>query len=1088
MKNNNETPLIPDDTAYRAIFDAAPEAYFIFFGDVIADCNKVACEILRGTREQIIGATVQSISPPFQPDGQRSDSASKSMLEKATINGKTKFNWIHRRFDRTDFPVAVSVSSFELLNKKAFLVNWHDLSEHIKCEKELREERDRLSKYIESSRIGTWQWNIQTDELTVNERWTEILGYTLDELAPISIQTRNEFVHPDDLKKSYDLLLLHFSKSIEYFDAECRMKHKNGSWIWVHNRGKVTEWDTDGKPLIMTGTQSDVSQRKCAEERLRESEENLRSIFENVNVGIVVIDPQTMIIEQLNTYAAQLINAAPESIIGKRCHGIICPAPEGQCSIVDNKASVEHEDCILLTADAIEIPVIKTARNIHIKGKDMLLESFVDIRLRKKIEAALIATNRQLEFTTKQANEMAAQAEKATSAKSEFIANMSHEIRTPMNGVIGMTSLLLDTVLTNEQREYAEIVRSSSESLLELINGILDFSKIEAKKLDLEFIDFDLQSLLIDFLALQAYKAHEKGLELSWKIDNDVPPLLRGDPGRIRQILGNLTSNALKFTEKGSVSIHISLINTLADTGTLNKTDNTSVTLRISVTDTGIGIPADKINLLFNKFTQIDASATRKYGGTGLGLAISRQLSQMMGGDIGVNSQDGAGSEFWFTIKLEKQDNPVAAENIIQEIPANSSILIVVNNDVDLKILNSRLQSWELNVASVNNGTVVPVTLKDAIEKGSPFDVIIIDTQLPDMSCETLAQTIKTNSLFANLQLILLTTHGNRGDAKRFSGIGFDGYLTKPIRHEEFKKMLSALLNNNRSCKNLKKTIITRHSLRESIRLTSNTKARILLVEDNIINQKVADSILRTLGFTADIVNDGTKAIDALRTTSYDLVFMDIQMDGMDGLEATKKIRDPATAVLNCNVPIVAMTAQAMNGDREKCLETGMNDYISKPISHENLITMLNKWLPSTQPQQTSEPSMEQSDAVSADIFNEDYQADIWDLSSMLDNIINDEEQTKTMITDFLNHIPAHIDSIETTLQSYDWHAAELHAHTIMGASATIGAQRLKVLAMSLENELHANEPVSAKATFISLKKCFNELHVLMEKELAALD
>lgn len=740
-----------------------------------------------------------------------------------------------------------------------------------------KKNEERLALVIQGTDTGVWDWDVQTGSVTSNSRWTEMLGYSMEELAPLSFDVWVGLLHPDDFNIAQAMLKKHFSDNSEMYDIEFRMKHKKGHWVWIQARGRLVERDKSGKPKRMLGTHSDISYRKLMEQNLRASRDELEAVINSLQAGLFILDIETRTIVETNPAAAQMVKRPISKIIGQVCNEFIDTAEKDYFSTSNQNVVIVNAEKTLRCGDGSILPILKTVVPITLKGRSCLLETFVDISHLKIAEET---------------------ARKATTAKSEFLANMSHEIRTPMNGIVSMAKLLLETKLDLEQKKFAQTIETSALSLNVLINDILDYSKIEAGKIELEEHTFNFEIFYSHLKVVFEALAKEKNLKLSFDAEKTIPPILKGDSNRLSQVLTNLIGNAIKFTRVGGVFINVSLI----------ELDGKKVTLRFSVKDTGIGIPKERQQYLFQSFSQLDTSISREFGGTGLGLSISKQLVQLMGGEIGVLSEAGIGSNFWFTCKL------------------------TIGEKLDLQTTTAILDKVEFSD-----------------------------------SCS------------------------------------------------------------------------------------------VLVVEDNETNILVIETMLNKFGIKLDLAHNGEEAVRCSERKRYDLILMDIQMPGMDGIEATRLIRSKEQSK---DIGIVALTANIMAGDREKYLKVGMNGVLGKPIDTLELLFTLKKWLRDTVIEGKA----------------------IFDIEDMLQRMQGDREIAKKIIESFFRNVPKLITNVRDGINTYDFKKIELAAHSIRGSSANLSARKIYSFCDELEKMAQKQDIEGLLARLPLLDRYFDELKVRIEQ------
>ncbi len=945
-----------------------------------------------------------------------------------------------------------------------------DITASKRAEEELRERETVLSAISQSAQEAIVMIDNDGKVIHWNKSAERIFGYTAEETLHLVL---HEVLAPDNYRSAYQEAFAQFrvsgqgaaiGKTVELYGL-----HKNGAQIPVELSLSAARIKGQWHAI---GILRDISDRKRIEHERRAAQNFQRRILDTAATAVFTVDPN-MIITSVNREFSTLTGYSEEETVGRHCQMLRGEPCMTMCGLYnpDRIDPIYRKQCSIRAKDGRRLIILKNADLIHDEAGHSTggIESFIDVtelvearEEAEKVSQNLDAFAREMELKNIELDYARNKAEKATQAKSVFLANMSHEIRTPMNAVIGMTGLLLETELTKEQYRYAEIVRSSGESLLRLINDILDFSKIEAGKIELETLNFDLRLTIEDVVEMQALRAQEKGLEFTYLIKPEIPSLLRGDPGRLRQILINLCGNAIKFTSVGEVSLAVELEEETAE----------SVTVRFTITDTGIGIPLHRRESLFSPFTQADQSTTRKHGGTGLGLSISKELTRLMGGQIGVESEQGNGSAFWFTAVFEKQtEKEPTSESHFSEL-RGVKVLIIDDHESNRLLVSTLLQSWGCQYGEAVNGEEALTQLRKAAESGIPYQVALIDYQMPVMDGKTLGVQIKSEPAIEKTILIMLTSIAGRGDAKEFERIGFTGYLPKPIRQTQLHDCLALALGLQKQERpEVRDGIITKHTIAEA----KKQHRRILLVEDDRTNQLVASSILKKYGFQVEIASNGKEAIDRLSAHSYEIVLMDCQMPVMDGYEATRTIRRTESPVLNHQIPIIAMTANAMDESRDECIRAGMDDFLTKPVNPHDLVEKIESFLKQTNHEvspislqsasitekispdspldqfdklRTRDDSMTGKNTSSQPVLN-------WE--EAVRNAGGDEETAREVISLVLEDLPEIVQALKTSLDRDEKKDVERYAHTIKGEAANIGASLLREIAQTMERNAREN-------------------------------
>lgn len=1011
----------------RAMLDQTNDAILLaeINGTILEGNEKMVSMFKLGNQEAVAGKSVNELL--VYP-------ANKDKRRQIVGHVKTGKHWTEEMQCATvtgnHFWGEVSISEVKQGVKPYLLIRVKDITEQKEIEQQLRDSKERYRLALEGANDGIWDWNLKTGELFYSARYKSMLGLEEHEMEH-TLGAWEERLHKDDYQAAKKAIDDYLNGVTEQYVAEFRIRHKDGHYIWMLERGKAL-YDEDGNAIRMLGSSTDITDRKKADELLQQvmdSSPNAIIAYKAVyNNKQQIVDLECIHANQVAANAKEwyrivkgdrLLQKLPSAkggeFVGKMMNTIITGESvdeevffehDGQqkflkivcvkfgndgCAVTYNDVSAQKAaerellklslvasktDNGVIITDSLariewvnegftritgytlqEVVGMKPGRILQGPGTDLLTVKRISEKLKGKesfteellnyhkdghsywlqlnitpilndngeIEKYIaiesdISSRKRSEEELKHAKE---EAEAGARAKSEFLATMSHEIRTPMNAVVGMTGLLMESKLTDVQRDYLDTIRTSGENLLEIINDILDYSKIDSGFMDLEHHPYNMVDTIEDVFELLSQKAFDKGLELVYYIEPEVPVDVLGDSTRLRQVLVNLVSNAIKFTEKGEVLVSVRNLTQVKH----------SQTIEFTVRDTGIGIPATKIDRLFKSFSQVDSSTTRKYGGTGLGLAISKKLVELMGGTIRVESKENIGSSFIFTIQIEaNKDEEVFRKIELAKDLVGKFVVLVDDNRTNLKIQQLQFRKWGVETAAYENPQDALQFILNAVRKPN---LVVVDMQMPDLDGSGFTEKIRERFSKTEMPVVMLTSLGTMPGAVQREL--YSAFITKPARQSQLYYTVSRLLNSQA------RRVETSADQTEILQASFRKDLRILVAEDNLINQKVARGILNNIGFKIEVVSNGVEALDAVKQQEFDLIFMDMQMPEMDGVDATVAIRK---LKLERQPTIVAMTANAMSESRDICIAAGMDDYIAKPVKINDIRAIIGKWFP----------------------------------------------------------------------------------------------------------------------------------------------
>ena len=992
-------------SSLEKLIELAPDAVVLVDADgCIVRANTQADDLFGYEHGRMIGNSVESLLPEryrVQHIKQRQDYNANPHTRPIGA-GK---NLVARRQSGGEFPVDISLSTIVTDDGPLVFTSIRDITEYKRVEMELRESERRMRSIIDNSSTLIFRKDVDGRYLQINLRFEaavgmcgeQILGMTDYDLFPLDVA---------DIMRIHDSQVIQTGRALET-EEELVLNDELHTFLSV----RFPLFDTRGLVYGVAGMLTDITDRKRTRLELEASEQRFRQLAEHIREVFWISDPHAHDVLYVSPAYEQIWGRQREALYENPAEWLNGIHPEDRSHVRETFANHEND-----RGFDVEYRVVRPDKSIrwirdrgfpvYDDGHEICRMTGLaeDITERKESEEKLKRSINSLHWSKAELKAAKRSADKANAAKSDFLSRMSHEIRTPMNGVVGMSELLEHTDLTSQQLEYVNVIRQSGDALLLLINDILDSSKIESGKLELDSIDFSLRDMLGDTLHSLSLQAHDKGLELAYHIHPEVPDAVIGDPGRLRQIIVNLVGNAIKFTPAGEVTVEVDI----------ESTTDENVSLHFAVRDTGIGMPSNRRDKIFGAFAQLDTSMTRQSGGTGLGLTIAMQLANLMSGKVWVESEPGCGSTFHFNAELQRSKETVSAPSSVDL--TDILVLAVDDNATNRRMLHDTMAGWGMKVSTIDNGRSALVELQEAADKGCPYQLVILDAVMPGMNGFELAEEIRQSPSLSPTPLIMLSSASTHNQCKELQ---IAQCLAKPVRHSSLFNAIARTL--------MKTAPVIDTKPATEIQSNTTQPLRILLAEDSMINQQVAIGLLERCGHTVTIANNGREVLDIMESQPFDLILMDVQMPVIDGLAATNAIREREKDG-DGRIPVIAMTAHAMKGYREKCIEAGMDDYIAKPVRARQLYETIEQWSNSSTTART-----------------------LIDHDKALERIGGNRQGLKKLAGVFVEECPKLLADVGVAVADRDAIALREAAHTLKGAVDVFAARRAVDTAAQLE-------------------------------------